>query len=313
MTRRRLSSLAQTESWSRLPDETLEIANLNSSVGDRGFLRLLSAPFQHFEFIPKRTSLAISLVAIACVVPIIISFASTFDNWCYWIIALYFSVLSAAALSLVYHSQGARLSVSALMFAGGLICAVALAFGQGFGLDALRYPYLASPHIGVKLIAEIVGVGFIEETVKAIPLFVLCYLFEVQPLRLTIFYGLMAGLGFGIFEGIEYQTQVNVSAAAKGRSFDAALVAFYVYNFLRLTSTPLVHAVWTALVAIPMWLSVKLCTMRLFGALGAIAISSCLHGVYDAFLSQSPYVSSSRAFEYWASRRIRRKCGCTRT
>lgn len=55
----------------------------------------------------------------------------------------------------------------------------------------------------------------------------------------VVFYGMMSGLGFGIYEGVNYQMNLN-----RTQGIDQA----YFLNIARLTSLPFLHAVWSGLV-----------------------------------------------------------------
>ena len=54
------------------------------------------------------------------------------------------------------------------------------------------------------------GVGLTEEFAKAVPLFILAARAR-EPLvpQTMVFYGLMSGIAFGVFEGVQYQMSVN--------------------------------------------------------------------------------------------------------
>ena len=74
------------------------------------------------------------------------------------------------------------------------------------------------------------GVAIIEELLKQIYV----YFFIVQNKSVTyprsaIFYGMVAGLAFGIYEGVEYQMTFNKTLDANNN---------YFYNIIRLTSLP---------------------------------------------------------------------------
>jgi RsiW-degrading membrane proteinase PrsW (M82 family) len=65
-----------------------------------------------------------------------------------------------------------------------------------------------------------------------------------------LFYGLMAGLGFGIYEGINYQTSYNFRFAIDAAGYrDRATYAaeYYLLNLIRLTTLPFLHAIWTGM------------------------------------------------------------------
>ena len=118
------------------------------------------------------------------------------------------------------------------------------------------------------------GVGVFEEAVKAAPVFFLCYRAKQGPLlpQTGVFYGLMSGIGFGVFEGVRYQFTVN-----RGLEYGAS----FFLNIARLTSLPFLHAVWAGIAGYFIALSVLYPQSRQPLWVLAIAIPAILHGLYD--------------------------------
>jgi RsiW-degrading membrane proteinase PrsW (M82 family) len=90
----------------------------------------------------------------------------------------------------------------------------------------------------------------------------------------VVFYGMMSGLGFGIFEGVKYQTGVNREAGVDGA---------YLMNIARLTSLPFIHAVWTGVAGYFIGFAALNPRKRYGLWVVAIAVPATLHGLYDAF------------------------------
>ena len=85
----------------------------------------------------------------------------------------------------------------------------------------------------------LLGVGVHEELCKAAILFWLVKRRgQLLIPQTVVFYGMMSGLGFGIYEGVNYQMHLN-----REQGVDQA----YLLNIARLTSLPFLHAVWTGL------------------------------------------------------------------
>ena len=79
------------------------------------------------------------------------------------------------------------------------------------------------------------GVGVFEELIKVLPVFLfLKYAKEPQLPQTMVFYGLISGIGFGVFEGVMYQITVN-SKLEYNESF--------FLNIARLTSLPFLHSI----------------------------------------------------------------------
>ena len=108
------------------------------------------------------------------------------------------------------------------------------------GLNELNFFYaFTSAPFPLSILGYILGIGLTEEFAKMIPLLVLERRAREPQLPLTmVFYGLMAGIAFGVFEGVQYQTSINIRA-----DYTTA----FVLNIARLTSLPFLHAVWAGI------------------------------------------------------------------
>lgn len=125
----------------------------------------------------------------------------------------------------------------------------------------------------LNLIGYILGVGFFEELVKAIPLIFLVKKAK-EPLipQTIVFYGLMSGIAFGVFEGVQYQMTVNTT-------LDYANAFFM--NVARLTSLPFLHAVWAGIAGYFLSFSCLYPKYRVSLYFLAIFIPAIIHGLYD--------------------------------
>jgi RsiW-degrading membrane proteinase PrsW (M82 family) len=90
-------------------------------------------------------------------------------------------------------------------------------------------------------------------------------------------YGLVCGLGFGIREGVLYQTGSNV-VAAQGN-----LAIYYLENMLRLTSLPFLHAIWTGIAGYFIGYAYEYRQRQAGLLIVAIGLPAILHGCYDVF------------------------------
>lgn len=86
-----------------------------------------------------------------------------------------------------------------------------------------------------------------------------------------VFYGLMAGISFGVFEGVQYQMTVNAE-----QTYD---VLFFL-NIARLTSLPFLHACWCGIAGYFLSFAPK---YRRGLYVLAISIPAIVHGLYDSF------------------------------
>ena len=117
------------------------------------------------------------------------------------------------------------------------------------------------------------GVAIIEEFIKHVYVyFIISRNNNVTLPRTAIFYGMIAGLTFGIYEGVEYQLSFNKTLDANNN---------YFYNIIRLTSLPFFHAIWAGIGAYFASLSfIELKFKYSFRIMGLL-IPSTLHAFYN--------------------------------
>lgn len=91
-----------------------------------------------------------------------------------------------------------------------------------------------------------------------------------------VFYGLISGLAFGVYEGVQYQMTVNMALDGSDR---------FLMNIARLTSLPFIHAIWCAIGGF--FISFAVLYPRYRKALWTLAlvIPAILHGIYDTMCS----------------------------
>ena len=121
----------------------------------------------------------------------------------------------------------------------------------------------------------LLGVAIIEELIKQIFVYNVIYRNRNVTLpRTAIFYGMIAGLSFGILEGYEYQLTVNKTLDIDNN---------YFLNIIRLTSLHFFHAIWAGIGAYFASLSfIELKFKYSFRIMGLI-IPSILHTFYNIF------------------------------
>lgn len=117
------------------------------------------------------------------------------------------------------------------------------------------------------------GVGVFEEFVKLLPVYLLLRNSK-EPLipQTVVFYGLISGIGFGVFEGVIYQLTVN-SHLDYSQSF--------FMNIARLTSLPFLHSIWSGISAYFLAFAFLYPKNRHSMWFLAIIIPALLHGLYD--------------------------------
>ena len=129
----------------------------------------------------------------------------------------------------------------------------------------------------LSIVGYIAGVGLTEEFAKMIPLLILAWRAKEPLLPQTlVYYGLMSGIAFGVFEGVQYQTTVNAQAD---------YTTSFVLNIARLTSLPFLHAIFCGICGYFTAFARLYPRYRRSLYVLALAIPATLHGLYDAFAS----------------------------
>lgn len=125
----------------------------------------------------------------------------------------------------------------------------------------------------LRLAGFILGVGLCEEVAKAIPLLIIVKTAR-EPLipQTMVFYGLISGISFGVFEGVQHQTQINIS-------LDYANAFFM--NVARLTSLPFLHAIWTGIAGYFIAFSNLYPKYRISLSFLTVGIPALIHGLYN--------------------------------
>lgn len=157
------------------------------------------------------------------------------------------------------------------------------------GLNELNFFYnFTSAPFPLSILGYILGIGLTEEFAKMIPLIVLeRRAREPQLPQTMVFYGLMAGIAFGVFEGVQYQTSINIRA-----DYTTA----FVLNIARLTSLPFLHAVWAGICGYFVGMAGLYPQYRKSLYVLALFIPATLHGLYDLFAGGFYLISLVIAF-----------------
>lgn len=165
-------------------------------------------------------------------------------------------------------------------------CGVFLIFGTLHNLNFFYFfTQLAFP---VSIVGYVLGVGLTEEFTKMIPLFILQHRAKEPLLPQTmVYYGLMAGIAFGVFEGVQYQTTINIHA-----DYTTA----FLLNIARLTSLPFMHAIWCGIAGYFIGMAGLYPRYRHALWFLALIIPATLHGLYDSFAGVAYLVSLAVAF-----------------
>ncbi len=205
------------------------------------------------------------IVFVAVPLPVMIVYiAIAFYSSCIWALFFYF---------LFKTRQVRPRTAVACFFITGMGSIAVLLLIQQFPPWTFLYAMTDSRNLFTRFMGMFFGVGIAEETCKAA---VVWYLSSragrVLLPQTVVFYGMISGLGFGIYEGVGYQLTVNREQGAD---------VGYILNVLRLTSLPFLHAVWTGISAYFLSFAMVAPKKRISLRLIAILIPAAFHGLYN--------------------------------
>jgi RsiW-degrading membrane proteinase PrsW (M82 family) len=205
-----------------------------------------------------------------------------------WAMALYFSVLWALFFYYVFPTPEARFAPASLCFfaTGILSIAVLLQLYRIWPLSTLVQWTQPDNSLLVQWLGFVVGVGIPEEMCKVLAVLFLVRHFGPFAPRSVLFYGLISGLGFGIYEGLSYQTTHNFRFAVDAAGpRDQALYAaeYYLLNLIRLTTLPFLHAIWTGTAGYFIGFAAAYPERKRGLLIVALGLPAFLHGSYNAF------------------------------
>jgi protease PrsW len=250
----------------------------------RAVLPLLFEPFRHLDAIGWPRWRGILLIALMGIGPLaFVTFFSVLGDWydAYKVLGLYFSALWAVVFAAAFRATGIRWRIGlAAYFGTTFIGMTVLQLSLMLGIEQTRTTLVAAENLLVAIPSAILFIGFPEELTKALVLFAIWRFAGIPPLRAFVFYGLLSGLGFGIKEGVQYQSTVYLQAAGHNG------IVYYLQSVLRMTSLPFFHAMWSGIAAYLIWFAARVPSARAGLIVLAIAVPATFHGLYDAFVGR---------------------------
>lgn len=262
----------------------LKQAGLKSNVANKGnILSQLKSIGSELIF-PKTTMLSKNyltdqrflILAIVGLLPMVIMNMPFGGFLLFYEVSLYFSIIWGLFFYTCFKTLQVKLKTTLLVFF--LTQVLVFALWDIIGLPKLNpfYAFLEMP-FPLSALGYLFGVGFTEELVKLLPLlFILRKAKEPLIPQTMVFYGLMSGIAFGVFEGVQYQMTVNAE-----QTYD---VSFFL-NIVRLTSLPFLHACWCGIAGYFLAFAHLYPKYRRGLYVLAIAIPMLIHGLYDTFSS----------------------------
>jgi RsiW-degrading membrane proteinase PrsW (M82 family) len=194
----------------------------------------------------------------------------------FYAIALYFSMIWGLFYYTVFSTSQVIVKKAVVLFFLTQITIFLLVYI--INIPAINPFYiLIEPNKGFisKLLGYIFGVGLFEEFVKLFPVYLLVRKSN-EPLKpqTVVFYGLISGIGFGVFEGVIYQLTINIKLDYSSS---------FLMNIARLTCLPFLHSIWSGISSYFLAFAFLYPKNRKSMWFLAIAIPAILHGVYDVF------------------------------
>lgn len=149
----------------------------------------------------------------------------------FYAIALYFSMIWGLFYQSIFSTNQVSIKKAiGLFFLTQLLIIVLVQIVQVPSIHPLYRFTEPSCNVLSRLVGFVFGVGVFEEFVKLFPVYLILRKSK-EPLKpqTVVFYGLISGIGFGVFEGVIYQIGVNSELDYEDSFF---------MNVARLTSLP---------------------------------------------------------------------------
>ena len=205
----------------------------------------------------------------------------------FYAIALYFSAVWGVLFHYLFKTPQVNLKLATLIFfvAQGIVI---IAYGI-IGITSLNPFYnLLDSDVGlIQLCSYIFGVGIVEESVKFLPiLFILIRSKNVITPQTAVYYGLISGISFGVFEGVNYQLSINQKILMLSPN-EAGYALSFLLNIARLTCLPFLHAIWAGISSYFGAFAFLYPRYRKSLFVLAILVPATLHGLYDYFCGAS--------------------------
>lgn len=274
-------AIANGDSLERTVGFYLKRANLKCHVQNKGnVLTQLSAIGSELifpkaklfsrQFLSDQRFLILALVGL---LPMIIMNIPLGGFFIFYEVSLYFSIIWGLFFYACFKTTQVKLKTTLSVFFLTQLC-IFVAWDL-LGLPKVN-PFYAFTEVSfpMNVLEYVFGVGFTEEFAKMIPLLIILKKAK-EPLvpQTMVFYGLMSGISFGVFEGVQYQMTVNAE-----QTYD---VSFFL-NIARLTSLPFLHACWCGIAGYFLSFAQLYPKYRRSLYVLAISIPAIVHGLYDS-------------------------------
>jgi len=200
---------------------------------------IFTNPFKYMNSSIKENAIIYVLLTIV-LIPILGLLTLKVPSLSYSIYGFYFALIWGLILYKTIATKQTDLKIIIITsIVTILLSTIIISLFHNTSLWILIKGFIDSKNYVLKLIGMFLGVALIEESLKQIFVY-LTILREDKIIlpRTAILYGMIAGLSFGIFEGVEYQMTINKTFTQDSN---------YFLNIIRLTSIPFFHAIWAGI------------------------------------------------------------------
>jgi RsiW-degrading membrane proteinase PrsW (M82 family) len=214
------------------------------------------------------------ILAVVGLLPMVIMQIPLGGFFIFYEVALYFSVIWGLFFYASFKTPQVKLKTTLLVFF--LTQAFVFIAWDILGIPRINPFYVfLDTMFPLNIAGFILGVGITEELAKLMPLLIILRRAK-EPLipQTLVYYGLMSGIAFGVYEGVQYQMTINAE-----QSYD---VSFFL-NIARLTSMPFLHACWCGIAGYFLSFAHLYPKYRKGLYFLAIMVPSLIHGLYDSF------------------------------
>ena len=259
----------------------LKQAGLKCKVASKGTIVSQLKSIGSELIFPKATMLSRSflsdtrfiILAVVGLLPMVMMHIPLGGFLLFYEVALYFSIIWGLFFYACFKTHQVKLKTTLWVFF--LTQLLTFTVWDILGLPHLNPFYtLVDKPFPVDAIGYILGVGLTEEFAKMLPLlFILRKAKEPLIPQTLVFYGLMSGIAFGVYEGVGYQMTVNAQ-----QTYD---VSFFL-NIARLTGLPFLHACWCGIAGYFLSFAYLYPKYRRGLYVLALTIPAVIHGLYDS-------------------------------
>lgn len=198
-----------------------------------------------------------------------------------WAFGIYFAFIWGMILrqSLRATAVGVR-EIAATALATVILVTVYMQVAYAVGFSQFQDSWTSSSNATTSIIANILLVGVVEETLKAAPL-IFAFLRRGIPTtpRAAAFLGGVSGLAFGVAEAVQYSFLYSQGQQSGQLNYGSYLAV----QLLRFISSPLLHALWASVTGYFVGLAATFPSRSRALVLASIAAMATVHGLFDEY------------------------------